>query len=290
MWIIYAIVSAFFAGITAVLAKIGIKETDSNVVTALRTCIITVFSWLLVFMTGAFRGLEHVSGITFIFLILSGMSTGGAWICYFKALQLGSVNKVVPIDKSSTILTIIFAIVILREPVSTNLVVGVIAIGIGTLLMIQKKKEDHKEKGKVEKGGWMFYAILAAVFSSLTAILGKIGIQNIESNLGTAIRTVVVLIMSWLMVFITKKQGEIRKVTKKSWIFIILSGLTTGGSWLFYYKALQEGKASVVVPIDKLSILITMFFSVVVLKEKMTKRGLVGLVLLTIGTFFLIYA
>ncbi|MGN1304898.1 MAG: EamA family transporter [Oscillospiraceae bacterium] len=284
MWIAFAFCSAIFAGATSILAKIGIKNTDSTAATAVRTIIILLFSWLMVLLTGQLGGITDISGKTFAFLILSGLATGGSWLCYFKALQIGDVNKVTPIDKSSTILTMLLAFIILGEELTPLKTFCIILIGAGTYLMIEKKQTDKKTEGK----GWLFYAVLSAVFASLTSILGKIGISGVASNLGTAIRTAVVLIMAWAMVFITKKQGELKSIDRKSMVFICLSGLTTGLSWLCYYKALQDGQASVVVPIDKLSILITIPFSRIVLKERLTKKSSLGLVLITAGTLLLV--
>ncbi len=285
MWILYAFGSAFFAGATSILAKIGIRDVDSHVATAIRTIVVLIFSWLMVFIVGSQRTVFNIETRTFLFLILSGLATGASWLCYFKALQLGDVNKVAPIDKSSTILTMILAFIFLGENISMNMIIGMIAIGIGTYLMIQKKKGLEKV---VEGKAWLIYALLSAVFASLTSILGKVGIENVESNLGTAIRTVVVLIMAWIIVFVTKKQGDIKKIDKRSLIFIILSGIATGGSWLCYYKALQGGLASIVVPIDKLSILVTVLFAYVFLKEKLSKKSLLGLALMVFGTLMLL--
>lgn len=284
MWIAFAFGSALFAGITSILAKIGIKNTDSTAATAIRTIVILFFSWLMVFITGSFGGIGSISSKTLIFLILSGFATGGSWLCYFKALRIGDVNKVTPIDKSSTVLTMLLAFIILGEEISILKAVCMVLIGAGTYLMIVKKETDKEAKGK----GWLFYAVLSAVFASLTSILGKIGISGVDSNLGTAIRTIVVLIMAWIMVFVTKKQGELKKIDRKSMVFICLSGLTTGLSWLCYYKALQDGQASVVVPIDKLSILVTVAFSYIVLKEKLTKKSAAGLAMITSGTLMLV--
>ena len=285
MWLIYAFGSAFFAGITSILAKVGIKEVDSHVATAIRTIIVLIFSWIMVFLIGSQSTIVNIDGKTFLFLILSGLSTGGSWLCYFKALQLGDVNKVVPIDKSSTILTMILAFIFLNEKITINMVIGIIGIAIGTYLMIQKKEEVEKVvKGKA----WLIYALLSALFASLTSILGKVGIENIESNLGTAIRTIVVLIMSWIIVFATKKQSDVKKIDKRSLIFLILSGIATGASWLCYYKALQDGLASIVVPIDKLSILVTVLFAYIFLKEKLSKKSLLGLILIVVGTLLLL--
>lgn len=301
MWMLYAVGSSFFAGITAILAKCGIKKTDSNVATAIRTVIVLLFSWLMVLITGTGGEIRQIDGRTFLFLVLSGLSTGASWLCYFHALQKGDINKVVPIDKSSTVLTILLALIFLREGISGVKILSILLIGGGTLLMIDKKdtKVDRdflvaKPNGhsgiplrEKESGGWLVYAVLSAVFASLTAILGKIGIAGIDSNLGTAIRTTVVLVMAWIMVFLTGKQKEIRKTEKKELAFICLSGLATGASWLCYYRALKEGLASVVVPIDKLSMLVTIAFSWIVFHEKLTGKAAVGVSLITIGTVLL---
>lgn len=281
MWLFFALGSAFFAGITAVLAKIGIENVNSTLATALRTVVVLAFSWLMVFVVGSQGDIAQISGTTLLFLVLSGLSTGASWLCYFKALQLGDVNKVAPIDKSSTVLTILLAFIFLGEPVSIPQALGVVGIGVGTLLMITKKEV---EDGKPHSKAWLVYAFLSAVFASLTSIFGKIGVENVESNLGTAIRTIVVLVMAWAMVFVTGEQKGIRSIGKKSWVFLFLSGITTGLSWLCYYRALQDGPASVVVPIDKLSILVTIVFSWIVLKEKLTPKAAVGLVLILAGT------
>lgn len=269
-----------FAGLTAILAKIGIENVNSTLATALRTVVVLVFSWVMVFIVGSQSGIGDISGRTLLFLVLSGLATGASWLCYFRALQLGDVNKVTPIDKSSTVLTILLAFILLGEPISLPQAAGVVGIGAGTLLMVSKKETQSEVKG----GKWFIYALLSAVFASLTSIFGKIGVENVDSNLGTAIRTIVVLVMAWLMVFITGEQKGLRQISRKSWIFLILSGFATGGSWLCYYRALQDGPASVVVPIDKLSILVTIFFSWVVLKEKLSRRAAVGLVLIVLGT------
>ncbi len=284
MWIAFAFGSALFAGVTSILAKIGIKNTDSTAATAIRTVVILFFSWLMVFITGAFGRIGGISAKALIFLMLSGLATGGSWLCYFKALQIGDVNKVTPVDKSSTVLTMLLAFIILGEELSILKGICMILIGAGTYLMIVKKETDKEVKGR----GWLFYAVLSAVFASLTSILGKIGISGVDSNLGTAIRTIVVLIMAWVMVFVTKKQDELKKIDGKSMVFICLSGLTTGLSWLCYYKALQDGQASIVVPIDKLSILVTVAFSYIVLKERLTKKSFAGLAMITAGTLMLV--
>ena len=285
MWVLFAFASAFFAGVTSFLAKIGVKDIDSHVATAIRTIIVLIFSWIMVFIIGSQSTIVNIDGKTFLFLILSGLSTGGSWLCYFKALQLGDVNKVVPIDKSSTILTMILAFIFLNEKITINMVIGMIGIAIGTYLMIQRKEKAEKiVKGKA----WLIYALLSALFASLTSILGKVGIENVESNLGTAIRTIVVLVMAWIIVFATKKQRDVNKIDKRSLIFLILSGVATGASWLCYYKALQDGLASIVVPIDKLSILVTVLFAYIFLKEKLSKKSLLGLILIVVGTLLLL--
>lgn len=285
MWILYAFGSALFAGATSILAKIGIEDVDSHVATALRTIVVLIFSWLMVFIVGSQSQLVDISIKSYIFLILSGMATGASWLCYFKSLQLGDVNKVVPIDKSSTILTMVLAFIFLKEDITVPMVIGMIAIGLGTYLMIQKKEEEQKE---VKNKAWLIYAVLSAVCASLTSILAKIGIENVESNLGTAIRTIVVLMMAWLIVFLQKKYGQVKKISKKSLLFIGLSGIATGASWLCYYKALHDGLASIVVPIDKLSILVTVAFAYIFLKEKLSKKSAAGLILITVGTLSLL--
>ena len=285
MWIFYAFGSALFAGLTSILAKCGIRHTDSDVATAIRTIVVLVFSWIMVFVVGAQNGIAAVSGKTWLFLILSGFATGASWLCYFHALQAGDVNKVVPIDKSSTILTIVLAFLFLGEEVSALKIVCVILIGAGTFLMIQKK-ETEKSVGQ-EKKSWLLYACLSAVFASLTSILGKIGIEGLNSNLGTAIRTAVVLVMAWIMVFAKGKQKEIGRIDRRELGFICLSGLATGGSWLCYYNAIQTGIVSVVVPIDKLSLAVTILFSLIFLKEKLPLKAWIGLFLILAGTILM---
>ena len=282
MWLVYAAGSAFFAGVTSILAKCGIRRTDSNLATAVRTIVVLVFAWGMVFITGSQGQVTQISGRSLLFLILSGLATGASWLCYFKALQIGDVNKVVPVDKSSSVLTILLALILLHEKVSFCKGIGIIGIGIGTYLMIQRKSGQPAER----KGGgaWFVYAALSALFASLTSILGKVGIKNVESNLGTAIRTIVVLAMAWAMVFVTGEQKDLGKIDRKSAFFLLLSGITTGLSWLCYYRALQDGLASVVVPIDKLSILVTIVFSGLVLKEKLSRKAGMGLVLILAGT------
>jgi len=285
MWVLYAFLAAFFAGIMSILAKIGIKNIDSNLATALRTIVVALFAWVIVFVVGSQTTIASISAKSLLFLILSGLTTGLSWICYFKALQLGDVNKVVPIDKSSTVLSMVMAFIFLQEPVTANKLFGMIGIAAGTYLMIERKKIDKKD---VKSGGWLIYAVLSAVFAALTSILGKVGIEDVEPNLGTAIRTLVVLAMAWLIVWATRKQKGIGKIDKKSWLFLVLSGLATGLSWMFYYHALQDGLASIVVPIDKLSILMTVLFAYIFLKEKLSKKTTVGLMLIVGGTLLLL--
>lgn len=285
MWLLYAVGSSFFAGITAILVKIGVEDTDSHLLTALRTIVVLLFSWIMVFVVGSQGTISEVSPKTLLFLCASGITTGASWICYFHALQIGDVNKVVPIDKSSVVLTILLGVLFLGEPMSVSKGICVILIAAGTYLMIEKKQGT--EEGKKKSKSAILYALLSAVFASLTALLSKIGIVGIESNLGTAIRTIIVLIMAWLIVLAGGKQKQIRDVSRKSWTFIILSGIATGLSWLCYYRALQDGPASVVVPIDKLSMLVTIAFSWIVFHEKLTKKAAVGVVLITVGTVLL---
>lgn len=281
MWILFAFGSAFFAGITAILAKCGIRKTDSTVATAVRTIVVLLFSWLMVFVVGSQDQLGSIDPNTWLFLILSGLATGASWLCYFRALQLGDINKVVPVDKSSVILTMLLAFLFLQEPITPFGGIGIVLIAAGTFLMIEKKDVKQKEG---QKKSWFLYAAGSAIFASLTSILGKIGISGVESNLGTAIRTAVVLLMAWVMVFVAGKAGEVRKIPKNELGFICLSGIATGASWLCYYRALQDGLASIVVPIDKLSILVTLAFSYFVFHERLSKKSAIGLVLIVAGT------
>jgi len=285
MWIAFAFASALFAGLTSILAKLGIKETDSTVATALRTVVVLIVSWLMVLSLGSAQGIGDVSAQTLLFLILSGLATGGSWLCYFKALQRGPVNKVVPIDKSSTALTIVLALIFLGEGVSWMKILAVASILGGTYAMIQKREGES-----ASSRSWVVWAILSALFASLTAILGKVGIRSIDSTLGTAIRTVVVLIMAWVVVLITGKAPLVKATPRRELLFICLSGLATGGSWLCYYRALHDGPASVVVPIDKLSILATIAFSSLVFGERLTRSSAIGLLFIVAGTLSLLVA
>ena len=289
MWVAFACGSAFFAGITAVLAKCGIRETDSTVATAIRTIVVLAFALVMVAVVGSAGQIGSITPMTWAFLGLSGLATGASWLCYFKALQLGDVNKVVPIDKSSTVLTMLFAFLLLGELLSWASVVAMVLILAGTLMMIERKPAAPLAGAPSMGGSWLVFAVLSAVFASLTAILGKVGIEGVESNLGTAVRTIVVLVMSWVMVAVTGKAGEVRAVPRREFLFICLSGLATGASWLCYYKALQDGLASVVVPIDKLSILVTIGFSRLVFGERLTARSGAGLALIVAGTLLMVF-
>ncbi len=286
MWLLTAILSAFFAGLTSILAKCGIKKTDSDVATALRTIVVLVFSWVMVLIVDSLNTITTIEPKSLVFLILSGLATGASWICYFKALSIGDVNKVVPIDKSSTVLTVLLAIICFGE--TSNLAFKLIAttiLSFGIFLMIEKKQTEQKSKSRT----WIIYAVLSAVFAALTSILAKVGISGVEPNLGTAIRTGVVLVMAWVIVFARGKQKKIRHLDKKELLFIALSGIATGASWLCYYYAIQKGIVSVVVPIDKLSILVTVIFSYFVFKEKLSKQAFIGLCLMIIGTLLMVF-
>ncbi len=281
MWLLMAVLSAVFAGLTSVLAKCGINKTDSDLATALRTIVVLLFSWVMVFVKGSAGTITDISLRSLIFLVLSGLATGASWICYFKALSIGDVNKVVPIDKSSTILTVILAIILFGEINNLHIkLIGTVLLAVGIFLMIEKKQTEQKS----EKGPWMLYAVLSAVFAALTSVLAKVGIENVESNLATAIRTCVVLIMAWVIVFAKGKNKGLKTLDKRELLFISLSGLATGGSWLCYYYAIQNGIVSVVVPIDKMSILLAVAFSFVFFKEKLTLKSLIGLGLMLTGT------
>lgn len=284
MWLISAIFSAVFAGLTSILAKCGIKKTNSDLATAIRTVVVLIFSIIMVLIVGSLNTLKEVGLTSLIFLVLSGLATGASWICYFKALSIGDVNKVVPIDKSSTVLTVLLAIICFSE--TNNLafkLIGAFILAVGILLMVERKKTEQKTESK----SYIIYAILSAIFASLTSILAKVGVLGVESNLATAIRTVVVLIMAWLIVFIKGEHKSIKTLDKKEFIFICVSGVFTGASWLCYYYAIQTGIVSVVVPIDKLSIIVSVVFSYIVFKEKLSKRAFIGLVLMVLATLLM---
>ncbi len=323
MWIVFACLSAVFAGLTAILCKCGIKKTDSDVATALRTIVVLIFAWIMIFVVGSYKDIANVSAKSLLFLILSGLATGASWICYFKALSMADINKVVPIDKSSTVITVLFAIIIFHE--TNNLwikLAGTALIGVGVMLTVEKKDiksapatvtaavtadngiiptetvlPDVTDKGNSQpapanvktkrNAGWIVFAVLSAVFAAATSILAKIGIENVESNLATAIRTTVVLVAAWFLVIAKKKTHLIKGIDKKELLFIALSGLATGASWICYYYAIAKGVVSVVVPIDKLSILLTVAFSCIFLKEKLKLKSAVGLIIMTAGTLLM---
>ena len=284
MWLLMAVLSSIFAGLTAILAKCGIKHTDSDVATAVRTVVVLFFSWIMVFVVGSAGTISQIEPRPLLFLILSGLATGMSWICYFKALSMADINKVVPIDKSSTILTVLLAIAIFRETNHLAVkLIGVALIGLGVFFMIEKKDTAATE----QKKGWYIYAVLSAVFAALTSILAKVGISGVESNLGTAIRTCVVLVMAWIIVFARGKHTQVKSIDRRELLFINLSGLATGASWLCYYYAIQNGVVSVVVPIDKLSIVVTIAFSYIFFGEKLKKRSAAGLGLMVAGTLLM---
>lgn len=286
MWIIAAVFSAFFAGLTAILAKCGIKKTDSDLATALRTIVVLLFACIMVAVVGSYDQIAQIQPRSLLFLVLSGLATGASWICYFKALSQGDINKVVPIDKSSTVITVLLAIICFDE--TSNLLIKLLAtaiLAVGIYLMIERKQQASKASGK----SWMIYALLSAVFAALTSILAKVGISGVESNLGTAIRTLVVLIMAWIIVFAKGKQNSIKHIDKRELLFISLSGVATGASWLCYYYAIQNGIVTVVVPIDKLSIVVTVLFSYIVFKEKLSKKSFLGLCLMVAGTLLMAF-
>ena len=285
MWLIAAILSAVFAGLTAILAKCGIKKTDSDVATAIRTVVVLIFAWVMVFVVGSAETITSIEPKPLIFLLLSGLATGASWICYFKALSMGDVNKVVPIDKSSTILSVLLAIICFGETEQLAVkLIGTAILAVGIFMMVEKRQSERKEESRV----WMIYAVLSALFAALTSILAKIGVSGVESNLGTAIRTGVVLLMAWVIVFAKGKQRQTRTLDKKELVFIALSGIATGASWLFYYYAIQNGIVSVVVPIDKLSIVFTVAFSFFVFKEKLSRKAFTGLALMVVGTLLMV--
>lgn len=286
LWILAAVGSSFFAGLTAILAKLGIKKTDSDVATTLRTTVVLIFSWIMAFITGSAESIHNITSKSFLFLVLSGIATGASWLCYFKALSIGDVNKVAVVDKSSTILSVLLAIILFGE--TNNLLIKLFSIlifGVGVYLMIEKKTNNNKEI----KRRWLPYALASALFASLTTILAKVGIENVESNLGTAIRTSVVLMMPLMIVLLKKKENLLTLVEPKELLFIVLSGIATGGSWLCYYYAIQNGIVSVVVPIDKLSVIFTVLLSFIFFHEKISKKALIGLALMLLGTLLLVF-
>ena len=298
MWLVSAFMSALFAGITSILAKLGLRTVNSNLVTALRTIVVLAFAWLLVWQTGAHRGIAAIGGRSAVFLLLSGLSTGGSWLMYYRALSLAEVNRVAPIDKSSTILAMLFGFAFLGESLTWLRVLAMIMMASGSYLMVAKPQQrplpaadSPSEAGAADDRGswrWLFFAAGSAVFAALTSVFGKVGMEGINSNLGTALRTIVVAILAWLIVLGRGETRGIRHIGPRDALFIGLSGLTTGASWLFYYYALQNGPVSVVQPIDKLSILVTVVFSFFLLGERLSRRGLIGLGLLVVGTLSLL--
>lgn len=288
-WVVAAFASAFFAGITSVLAKLGLGSTDSDVATAIRTCVVLVMAWLMAALVGSIGSVANISLHSLAFLLLSGVATGASWLCYFRALSLGNVNKVTPVDKTSTALSILLAIVLLGETNYLALkLVSCAVILVGTFLMIEKRASEAGDEP--QNSGWLMYSVLSAVFAALVAILSKVGFADVESNLGTAIRTCVVLVMAWGIVAGKGKLGMVRGIDRRELLFIVLSGLATGASWLCYFYAIQTGVVSAVVPIDKLSLLVTVAFSVLVLHEGMTARSWIGLALITAGTMAMLAA
>ncbi len=284
MWLLMAVLSAVFAGVTSILAKCGIKKTDSDVATALRTVVVLAFSWLMVALTGSYTPLGQLQTRSLVFLVLSGLATGASWICYFKALSIGNVNQVVPVDKSSTVLTVLLAIIVFHETANLTVkLIGTALLAVGIFLMVERKQTQEKTASR----GWLLYAVGSAVFAALTSILAKLGVRDVASNLATAIRTGVVLVMAWLIVLIKGKGTLVRSLDAKELAFIALSGLATGASWLCYYYAVQHGVLSVVVPIDKLSVVFTVAFSYFVFHEKLSKKALVGLGLMVAGTLLM---
>ncbi|MGM9597223.1 MAG: EamA family transporter [Eubacteriales bacterium] len=290
MWILLAFASAFFAGLTSILAKCGIKRTPSETATAIRTGVVLVFAWIMVFIVGSQSTITDISVKSWVFLILSGLATGGSWLCYFRALSLGDVNKVVPIDKSSTVLTMLLAFILFpdTEKLTAVKAVAMVLIAVGTYMMIEKKKQEGNGAEGKRSNSYLIWALASALFASLTSILGKMGIDGVESNLGTAIRTAVVLLMAWTVVLVTGKAGTVKDIPRRELGFICLSGLATGASWLCFYRALQDGLASVVVPIDKLSILVSIGFSRVVFKERLSRKAAVGLAIIVVGTLLMV--
>ena len=284
LWLIFAALAAVFAALTTVLAKIGLKQVDSNLVTAIRTIVVLVFACIMVFVVGSQHDIKNISLTTWLLILLSGLTAGGSWLCFFRALKLGKVKNVIPIDKSSTVLTMLLAFAFLGEPISLIGAIGMGLMGVGTWLMLELKKESLEENIKKSSKSWLLWAILAAVFASLTAIFGRVGVADLDATLWTALRTTVIVPLSWLVVFLTKGQKKIGKINRKNWFFLISSGVTTGVSWLFFYHALQLGNTGHVVAIDKLSIVLTMIFARMFLGEKLSKKSTIGLILLTGGT------
>lgn len=282
MWIAAACGSAFFGGITAILAKQGVRKCDSDIATAVRTVIVLLFAWAVTFAAGSSNGLGVLGGKTLLFLLLSGLATCASWLCYFKALSLGEVNKVVVVDKSGIILAVLAGILFFRE--TTHLPMKLFCtslIGAGIFLMIEKEKSGIV---KEERRGWLLYAFLSAVFAAATSLLAKIGLEGVDSNLGTAVRTIVIFAAAWGIVGAKGKLPLLKTVPRNEILFLLLSGVSTGISWLCYFFAIQKGSVSVVIPIDRLSVLVTVLFSRIVFQERLTRKGVFGLALLIVGT------
>lgn len=282
-WVTAAFASAFFAGITSILAKCGIRHTDSDVATAIRTCVVLVFAWAMAGISGSIGAIGAIPAKAWLFLTLSGLATGASWICYFKALSIGDVNKVVPVDKMSTVLAVLIAIVLFGE--TGNLAVKLVetaVITLGTFLMIEKKQSVGAEQK--QDRAWLAYALGAAVFAALTSVLAKIGIEGVESNLATAIRSCVVLVMAWAIVAAKGKLEQVARIDPRELAFLAASGIATGASWLLYYYAIAAGQVSVVVQIDKLSIVVSVLFARLAFNEKLSHRSAIGLFLIVLGT------
>ena len=284
VWLLFACGSALFAGLTAVLAKQGVRTTDSTLATALRTPVVLVGAWAMTVLSGSIRELGGVDARSLVYLLASGLATGASWLCYFKALQLGDVSRVAPVDKMSTVLTIVMAALLLGEDLGALGALGLVLVTVGTLLMLRAEDLRALPRTLAGGGGWLAYALGSAVFAALTAILGKIGITAVPSDLGTAIRTGVVLVMAWGMVGVAGRRGGVGGVPRSEMVWILTSGVATCASWLCYFRALQDGPASVVVPVDKLSVLVSVAFSVLVLRERVGARALVGLAVFVAGT------
>ena len=290
MWLLAACLSALFAGLTSVLAKAGVATTSSTVATALRTIVVAAGAWGMAGLVGSASALGAIDARSLLFLVLSGLATGASWLCYFAALSRGDVSCVAPIDKLSTVLAIVLALVLLGEPVSAWGAAGIVAITAGTLLMVKPSDLSGLPRALRGGGSWLVYALASALFAALTSILGKVGISGVDPTLGTAVRTVVVLAMAWVIVTVQGRLGDVRDIPARELAFIVASGAATCASWLAYYHALKDGPASVVVPIDKLSILVTVAFSAAVFHERFTHRYLAGLALMCVGTGAMVVA
>lgn len=297
LWLIAAFASALFAGVVSILAKCGLKTMNSDVATALRTCVVAIFTWVMVAIVGSAGSVAAITPRSWLFLALSGLATGASWICYFKALSLGDVNRVVPIDKSSTLMAVIISIVLFNETNDLALrLVGTLVATVGTFLMIERKANDAAPvKGadtasrdscpdRASGDTSLIFALLAAVFAALTSVLAKVGIEGVESNLATAIRTMFVLVMAWVIVIGKGKLKQVREINRGDFAFLVASGIATGASWLCYYYAIQMGQVSVIVQVDKLSLLVSIAFASAVFGERLSRRGTLGLAFIVLGT------